>query len=166
VSSGKVQEDPAGEGELAGLDDAGEQPVTARPQVAQPGDDGVLFGAGDLPERPGQGVGHSHAEGPERPIADGLAVGVDEAGGLTEPLTVVHGAAQHDRVDAIEASGRAGGLIGGFVTAFTQALGDAAGDLRGRTVGGCVDNQDAHDHHLVAPPSAGAAWTARAVGPW
>ena len=33
-SSGDVQDDPAGEGELAGLDDAGEQPVTARPQVA------------------------------------------------------------------------------------------------------------------------------------
>jgi hypothetical protein len=29
-----------------------------------------------------------------------------------------------------------------------------------------VDNQDAHDHHLVAPRSAGVAWTARAVGPW
>ena len=48
-SSGDVQEDPAGEGELAGLDDAGEQSVTARPQVAQPGDDDVLFGAGGLP---------------------------------------------------------------------------------------------------------------------
>jgi hypothetical protein len=64
--TGEVQEDSAGEGELAGLYNAREQPMTARPQVAQLVDYGVLFGAGHLSDGFWQGVGHSHTEGPKR----------------------------------------------------------------------------------------------------
>jgi hypothetical protein len=106
-----VQEDSADEGELAGLYNPGEQPMTARPQVTQSVDDAVLFGAGDLSDGSWQGIGHSHTEGPKRPPVNGLAVGVDEVRGFVEPLTAVNGAAQHHRVNAVEASGRARWLI-------------------------------------------------------
>ena len=79
--------------------------MTARPQVAQLVDDGVLFGAGHLSDGFWQGVGHSHTEDPKRSVVKGLAVGVDKTGGFVEPLTAVNGAAQHYRVDAVEASG-------------------------------------------------------------
>jgi hypothetical protein len=100
-----VEEDSAGEGELTGLNNAGEQLMTARPQVAQLVNDGVLFGTGDFSDGFWQGVGHSHTEGPKRSARNGLAVGVDEVGGFVEPLAVVNGAAQHYRVDVVEASG-------------------------------------------------------------
>ena len=97
--SGEMQENPAGEAELAGLHDAGEQPVTAWPQVAQLADDAVFLGPGRLPERLRQGIGHAHAEGPERQVVNGLAVGVDEAASFAEPFAVVNGTAEHDCVE-------------------------------------------------------------------